>query len=465
MFDSLNERISGIFDKLRRRGALSEHDIDTAMREVRIALLEADVALPVVKEFIASLKAKAVGHEIIQNVNPAQMVIKLVQDHLEELLGSDTAELNLRANPPVVIMMVGLQGSGKTTTSAKLALHLKSKLNKKALLASLDTQRPAAQEQLAILGQQINVDSLPIIPAEQPLAIANRAMDTGRKEGYDVIILDSAGRLHIDDKLMSELQQIRDATNPAEILLVADSLTGQDAVNIAKEFHNKINITGIILTRIDGDGRGGAALSMRQVTGQPIKFMGTGEKLTEFEVFHPKRIAARILDMGDVVSLVEKAAENVDMVEAEQMAKKMQAGQFDFNDMLKQFAMMQKMGGIGSLMNMLPGIGKIKKQLDNKIDDNILNQQRAIIESMTAQERAYPKLINGSRKKRIAAGCGLTVQDVNRLLKAHKQMSAMMKKMRKMGNNKQEMAKMMNQLQMPTNMDKIPNNIWPKHKI
>lgn len=443
MFESLNERIGGIFDKLRRRGALTEKDIDEAMREVRVALLEADVALPVVKDFIQSLKEKAAGQAIIRTVNPAQMIVKLVQDHLEELLGSEAAELNLRANPPVVMLMVGLQGSGKTTTSAKLALWLKQKEKKKVLLASLDVQRPAAQQQLEVLAGQVEVDSLPIVTGEIPEAITRRALLAGREEGYDVIILDTAGRLHIDADLMHELQQVRDISEPTETLLVADALTGQDAVNIAREFHEKIGITGIILTRIDGDARGGSALSMRQVTGQPIKFIGTGEKPGAFEPFHPKRIASRILDMGDVVSLVEKAAENVDMAEAEAMARKMQQGGFDFNDLLKQFTMMQKMGGMGSLMNLLPGMGKIKKQIDeSKLDDRMMKRQQAIIESMTAEERANPKLMNGSRKKRIAAGCGLTVQDVNRLIKAQKQMEGMMKKMKKTG-GKKNMAKMM----------------------
>jgi signal recognition particle subunit SRP54 len=449
MFASLNEKIGGIFDGLRRRGALSEKDIDQAMREVRIALLEADVALPVVKDFIKSLKEKALGAEVIRNVNPAQMVIKLVQDHLEALLGSEHVELNLRATPPAVVMMVGLQGSGKTTSSGKLALRLREKENKKVLLASLDVQRPAAQEQLEVLAGQVQVGSLPIVKGEDPLTITRRALKMGREEGYDVVILDTAGRLHIDEALMGELQQVRDEAKPIETLLVADSLTGQDAVNIAREFHEKITVSGIILTRVDGDGRGGAALSMRQITGQPIKFIGVGEKLHEFEAFHPKRIASRILDMGDVVSLVEKAAENLDMAEAEAMAKKLHSGSgFDFNDMLKQFGMMSKMGGIGSLMNFIPGMGKLKSQLEGaNLDDKLMKHQEAIILSMTAKERAYPKLMNGSRKKRIAQGCGLTVPEVNKLIKAHKQMEGMMKKMKKAG-GKRGMAKMMQQMGM-----------------
>lgn len=444
MFESLNERLGSIFDGLRRRGTLSEKDIDEAMREVRIALLEADVALPVVKEFTMSLKEKAHGQQVIKNVNPAQMVVKLVQDHLEELLGSEDPELNLRATPPVVILMVGLQGSGKTTSSGKLALRLKNKHNKRVLLASLDVQRPAAQEQLQVLANQTAVGSLPIVKGEPPEAITRRALLAGREEGYDVVILDTAGRLHIDDSLMSELQTVKDIAQPTETLLVADSLTGQDAVTIAREFHEKIGVTGIILTRIDGDGRGGAALSMRQITGQPIKFMGVGEKLSEFEPFYPKRIASRILDMGDVVSLVERAAESVDMAEAEAMAAKVKSGSFDFNDLLRQFQMMNKMGGLGSLMNMLPGIGKIKQQLnDAQLDDKVVLRQQAIITSMTNNERANPKLLNGSRKKRIASGAGVTVQEVNKLIKAQQQMEGMMKKMKKMGGGKKGMKKMM----------------------
>jgi signal recognition particle subunit SRP54 len=447
MFESLSNRLGGIFSSLSKRGSLSEKDIDTAMREVRIALLEADVALPVVKEFIKSLKEKALGAEIIKNVNPAQMVIKLVQDHLEELLGSETAELNLRATPPVVILMCGLQGSGKTTSSGKLALRLKQKENKKVILASLDTQRPAAQEQLEILAGQVGVDSLPIVKGENAVTITKRALKEAKLGGQDVLILDTAGRLHLDGELMEELIQVRDLAQPTESLLVADALTGQDAVTIAREFQEKIGLTGIILTRIDGDGRGGAALSMRQVTGQPIKFMGTGEKPSEFEPFHPERIASRILDMGDVVSLVEKAAENIDAAEAEAMARKLQSGQFDFNDLNKQLNQMNKMGGLGSMMKMLPGIGKLKGQLDAAgMDDSVITKQQAIIGSMTKKERENPKLLNGSRKKRIAAGAGVDVPEVNKLIKAQAQMQTMMKKMKKMGGGKKGMMKMMQQM-------------------
>lgn len=434
MFNTLSTKITGIFDKLRGRGVLSEADIDAALREVRVALLEADVALPVVKEFTQSLKEKAVGAEVIKSISPGQMVIKLVQDHLTELLGSEHSELKLNATPPVVILMVGLQGSGKTTSTGKLGLRLKSRYGKKVMLASLDVYRPAAQQQLEVLAKQTEVGALPIVEGEKPLAITRRALDAARREGYDVLLLDTAGRLHIDDELMQELAQVRDLAQPLETLLVADSLTGQDAVTIAKQFHEKIGITGIILTRLDGDARGGAALSMRSVTGQPIKFAGMGEKLTEFEEFHPARIAGRILDMGDVVSLVERAAETIDKEEAEKMAAKLQQGSFDFDDLLSQMRQMKKMGGIGSLLGMMPGIGKIKQQLENaNIDEKLLARQEAIILSMTVKERKNPKLLNGSRKLRIAQGAGVQVQDVNKIFKAWQQMEGMMKQMRKLG--------------------------------
>ncbi len=434
MFDSLNKRLGDIFGKLRRKGALSEDDINEVAREIRIALLEADVALPVVKAFIASFKEEAVGEEIIASVSPAQMVIKLVQDHLTELLGSEHQEINLAANPPVVIMMVGLQGSGKTTSTGKLGKRLKEKHNKKVLVASLDVQRPAAQEQLEVVAGQAGIDSLPIIKGQSPAEITKRAMQAGKTEGYDVVMLDTAGRLHVDAELMAELQEVRDIAKPLETLLVADSLTGQDAVNIASQFHEQIGVSGIILTRIDGDGRGGAALSMRHVTGQPIKFMGTGEKLDAFEPFHPERIASRILDMGDVVSLVEKAAEMIDQDDAEAMAKRMMEGKFDFNDLLNQLRQMKKMGGIGSMMSMLPGVGKIKQQMDEAgVDESVFKKQEAIILSMTVKERQFPKLLNASRRQRIAEGSGTSVQEVNKIIKQHQQMEKMMKRMKKMG--------------------------------
>jgi signal recognition particle subunit SRP54 len=434
MFSNLSDKLGTIFTKLKGRGVLSEADVDAAMREIRIALLEADVALPVVKDFIAGLKEKAVGKEVIDSITPGQMVVKLVNDHLTELLGSEHQGLNLAAEPPVVIMMAGLQGSGKTTSTGKLARRLKEKHNRKTLVASLDVYRPAAQQQLEQVAKVAGVTSLPIVAGEKPLAITQRAVKEARLGGYDVLLLDTAGRLHIDDELMNELKAVKELAKPLETLLVADALTGQDAVNIARTFHEQIGVTGIILTRVDGDGRGGAALSMRAVTGQPIKFIGVGEKIDEFEEFHPGRITGRILDMGDIVSLVEKAAENVSQAEAEQMAARMMEGQFDFNDLLDQLRKMGKMGGFGSMMKMLPGMGKIQDQLANaNIDENMLKRQEALILSMTPAERKHPKLINASRRVRIAAGAGMQVQDVNKLLKQQQQMEHMMKKLKKLG--------------------------------
>jgi signal recognition particle subunit SRP54 len=435
MFESLSNRFNDAFDRLRRRGALTEADVDSAMREIRVALLEADVALPVVKTFVDGVRAKAVGADVLRSVSPAQMVVKIVHDHLVESLGSDqSGALNLNAVPPVVVMMVGLQGSGKTTTSAKLARLLKDRERRKILLASLDVNRPAAQEQLAILAKQIDVPSLPIVALERPVAIAKRALDAGKREGYDVVILDTAGRLHIDEPLMQEVAAVRDVTHPTETLLVADALTGQDAVNLAKSFAERIGITGIILTRIDGDARGGAALSMRAVTGQPIVMIGTGEKVDALETFHPERIAGRILGMGDVVGLVEKAAENIDRDEAEKLAKKLQKGGFDLDDLAGQLKQLRKMGGMGGVMGMLPGIGKIKKQLEGaNIDEKILKRQEAILSSMTKRERRNPKLLDGSRRRRIAAGSGTTVPEINRLLKQYQDMADMMKRMNKLG--------------------------------
>lgn len=446
MFQSLSDKLTGALDKLRRKGTLSEADIDAAMREVRIALLEADVALPVVKEFVKSLKEKAVGEEIIASVSPAQMVIKLVQDHLTELLGSEHQALNLAATPPAVMMTVGLQGSGKTTSTGKLACRLRETQNKKVLVASLDVQRPAAQEQLATVAEQAGVASLPIVPGQPPAEITRRAMETARLEGYDVLLLDTAGRLQIDEALMNELAEVKRLASPIETLLVADALTGQDAVNIAQGFHEQIGISGIILTRIDGDGRGGAALSMRRITGQPIKFIGVGEKIHEFEPFHPERIAQRILDMGDVVSLVERAAESVDQAAAEDMARRFQEGKFDFNDMLSQMRQMKKMGGLSSMLGMMPGVGKLKDQLAGaNLDDGMMKQTEAIILAMTPKERRFPKLLNASRRQRIARGSGTTVQDINRLFKQYQQMEKMMKQMKKMHKRGK----------MPNNMDEL----------
>ncbi len=434
MFDGLSTRLNDIFEGLRKRGALSEADVSAALREIRIALLEADVALPVVKDFIAQVRERAIGQEVLRSVTPGQMVVKVVHDHLVEMLGPEPAEIDLAGTPPVAILMVGLQGSGKTTTSAKLALRLQKREKKRVLLASLDVYRPAAQQQLAVLGQQAEVPSLPAVLGEQPLAITRRAMEKGRREGFDVVILDTAGRLHIDAELMTEVAMVRDEARPTEILLVADALTGQDAVTLAREFHEKIGITGLVLTRVDGDARGGAALSMRAVSGRPIKLLGVGEKLDALESFQAERLAGRILGMGDVVGLVERAADTIDQEQAEKAAAKMAKGEFSLEDMAEQLAQLRKMGDMEGLLGMLPGVGKVKRQLSEaQVDDKMIARQQAIILSMTPAERRRPKLLNGSRRRRIAAGSGTTVQEVNRLLKQHKQMTQMMKKMGKLG--------------------------------
>lgn len=434
MFDSLSDRLSGILDGLKRRGALKESDVTEALREVRVALLEADVALPVVKDFIAKVKDKAVGHQVLKSVTPGQQVIKIVNDELVAMLGSEASGINTVGVPPVVVMMVGLQGSGKTTSTAKIAKRLNEKERKKVLMASLDVRRPAAQEQLKILGEQIGVKTLPIIPGQMPVDIARRAIEAAKLQGFDVVMLDTAGRLHVDQALMAEVVAVRNATMPTETLLVADSLTGQDAVNVAKEFDAQVGITGVVLTRMDGDGRGGAALSMRAVTGKPIKLAGTGEKMDALEDFHPERVAGRILGMGDVVSLVEKAAETIEKEDAEKMAKKMAKGEFDLDDLRTQLQQMAKMGGMKGVLGMLPGMGKLKGAMNQPgIDDKVFKRQEAIISSMTPEERKKPQLINASRKKRIAAGSGTSVPDVNKLLKMHMQMAKMMKKMSQMG--------------------------------
>ncbi len=433
MFESLSSKLGTVFGKLTGRGALSEADVTEALREVRVALLEADVALPVVKDFIGRVKVRAIGQEVIKSVSPGQMVVKIVHDELIATLGTKGTELNLSAVPPVVILMVGLQGSGKTTTSAKIAFKLK-KEKKKVLLASLDVYRPAAQQQLQILAGQAEVGSLPIVMGEMPVAITKRALDMGRKEGYDVVILDTAGRLHIDQELMAEVANVRDVAKPTETLLVTDAMTGQDAVTLAREFNEKVGVTGIVLTRIDGDARGGAALSMRSVTGRPIKFLGAGEKLDALEVFHPDRIAGRILGMGDVVGLVEKAMETLDQEGAERLSKRIEKGKFDLDDMRKQFAQVRKMGDLKGILGMLPGLGKMANQLkDANIDNKMVARQEAIILSMTPAERKHPDLIKASRKKRIATGSGMSVQDVNKLLKQYQQMADMMKKVGKLG--------------------------------
>ncbi|WP_308911605.1 signal recognition particle protein [Pseudokordiimonas caeni] len=434
MFDSLSERLSGIFDGLKRRGALKESDVSDALREVRVALLEADVALPVVKDFVSRVKDKAIGQSVLKSVTPGQQVIKIVHDELVAMLGAEASGINLLGVPPVVILMVGLQGSGKTTTTAKLAKRLTEKEGKKVMMASLDVRRPAAQEQLKVLGEQIGVKTLPIVAGQMPVDITRRAMDAARLQGFDVLMLDTAGRLHVDAELMAEVKAVRDASQPLETLLVADSLTGQDAVNVAKAFDGEVGITGVALTRMDGDGRGGAALSMRAVTGKPIKLAGFGEKMDALEDFHPERVASRILGMGDVVSLVEKAAATIEKEDAEKMAKKMAKGEFDLDDMRTQLRQMSKLGGVQSILGMLPGMGKIKQAMAGaSIDDKVFRRQEAIINSMTPTERKKPQVLNASRKKRIAAGAGVEVSEVNKLLKAHMQMAKMMKQMSKMG--------------------------------
>ena len=435
MFDNLSDRLGNVFDRLRGRGALSEQDVREAMREVRVALLEADVALPVVRRFIDAVTEKAIGAEVLRSVTPGQQVVKIVNDELVEMLGGEAVEgLNLDAKPPVVIMMVGLQGSGKTTTTAKLGKFLKERHGKKALMASLDVNRPAAQEQLAVLGEQVSVATLPIVAGQQPVDIARRAMEAARLQSADVLLLDTAGRLHVDEALMAEMKAVAGISSPNEVLLVVDSLTGQDAVNVAKSFTEEVPLTGVVLTRMDGDARGGAALSMRHVTGKPIKFAGTGEKLDALEAFDPKRVAGRILGMGDVVSLVEKAAATIKEEDAEALAKRMAKGQFDLNDLRTQLRQMQSMGGLGMLAGMLPGMKKAKAALSQSgVDDKVLVHMDAIIGSMTPKERANPALLNAKRKRRIAAGAGREVQDVNKLLKMHQEMSRAMKQIKKMG--------------------------------
>jgi signal recognition particle subunit SRP54 len=430
LFESLSDRLSGILDKLTRRGALREADVEEALREIRRALLEADVALDVARAFTEQVKQKAVGAELIKSVTPGQLVVKIVHDQLVETLGSEGQSIDLNAAPPIPIMMVGLQGSGKTTTTAKLARRLGDRFKKKALMASLDVRRPAAMEQLAVLGRDAQIDTLPIVAGQTPPQIAKRALEAGRLGGYDVVLLDTAGRTTLDDEMMNEAAEVKRVANPHEVLLVADALTGQDAVNLARSFNERIGLTGIVLTRVDGDGRGGAALSMRAVTGKPIKLIGTGEKLDALEDFDPARIAGRILGMGDVVALVEKAAATIDAEKAMRTAEKMRKGAFDLSDLREQLMQMQQMGGIGGLMGMLPGVAKMKQQVANAgLDENILKRQVAIIDSMTPQERRNPDILKNSRKKRIAAGSGTTPEAINKLLKMHRGMADMMKAM------------------------------------
>ncbi|WP_046861787.1 signal recognition particle protein [Microvirga massiliensis] len=430
MFESLSDRLSGILSGLTRRGALTPEDVNVAMREVRRALLEADVALEVVRSFTDKVRSRSVGAEVIKSVSPGQQVVKIVHDQLVEMLGSEAETVDLNAPPPVAILMVGLQGSGKTTTTAKIARRLMERGKRKVLLASLDTRRPAAMEQLAVLGKQVGVDTLPIVAGQSAVQIARRAMEAARLGGYDVVMLDTAGRVTVDEALMAEAAEVKAATNPHEVLLVADALTGQDAVNTARAFDSRLGVTGIVLTRMDGDARGGAALSMRAVTGKPIKLVGTGEKVDALEEFHPGRVANRILGMGDIVSLVEKAAETIDHEKAQRIADRMRKGKFDLEDLREQLAQMERIGGIGGMLGMLPGIAKMKSQLENaKLDDRIIKRQRAIIDSMTPAERRNPDVLKASRKKRVAAGSGTKVEDVNKLLKMHRQMADVMKMM------------------------------------
>ena len=430
MFESLSEKLGGILDRLTKRGALSEADVDAALREVRRALLEADVALDVARAFVDKVRERAVGIDVIKSVTPGQMVVKIVHDELVATLGADGQGVDLNAPAPIAIMMVGLQGSGKTTTTAKLARRLADRLKRKTLMASLDVRRPAAMEQLAVLGRDIGVDTLPVVEGQQPAQIARRALEAGRLGGYDVVLLDTAGRTTLDEAMMAEAADVKRAANPHEVLLVADALTGQDAVNLARSFNDRVGLTGIVLTRIDGDGRGGAALSMRAVTGKPIKLIGTGEKMDALEDFDPARIAGRILGMGDIVSLVEKAAANIDAEKAMRTAERMRKGAFDLNDLRDQLDQMAKMGGIGGLMGMMPGVAKIKNQIANaNLDDGLLKRQKAMINSMTPKERRNPDILKNSRKKRIVAGSGTKVEELNKLLKMHRGMADMMKAM------------------------------------
>ena len=442
MFESLSDRLGGVFDRLRGRGALTEADVRGAMREVRVALLEADVALPVAREVVERITEKAVGQSVLRSVTPGQQVVKIVNDALVEMLGGadGASELHLNVSPPAVVMMVGLQGSGKTTTTAKIAKRLSGRDRKKVLMASLDVNRPNAQEQLATLGVQTEVATLPVIAGQQPVDIARRALQAAKLQGYDVLMLDTAGRLHVDQALMDEMKAVADVSRPAEILLVVDALTGQDAVNVAQNFSQQVPLTGVVLTRMDGDARGGAALSMRSVTGKPIKFAGTGEKLDALEAFHPERVAGRILGMGDVVSLVERAAESIQQEDAERMAARLEKGKFDMNDLRGQLAQMQRMGGLGALAGMIPGMKKAQGMVQQVGGEKVLVHMDAMIGSMTIKERTKPDLINAKRKIRIAKGSGTTVQEVNKLLKMHQEMATAMKRIKKMGGMKGMMA-------------------------
>ena len=434
MFETLTSKLEGIFNNLKKAPSLNKAQVETGLKEIRQALLAADVALPVVKKFIEDIKPKAIGQEIIRSTSPGQMLVKIVYDQLVEVLGGKTEEINLNAVPPASILLVGLQGSGKTTTAVKLAKNLEKSLNKKILLVSLDIYRPAAQEQLKVLCEKNNLNALPIIKDQVPVDIAQRALNAANLAGTDVIIFDTAGRTQIDLSMMSEIKNIKDAVKPVETMLVADSLTGQIAVNLASEFDKAINLTSIILTRVDGDGRGGAALSMKQTTGKPIKFLGVGEKIADLESFHPDRLANRILGMGDIVSLVEKASQDLDEEKIKLTEEKIKKGNFTFDDYLLQLRQMKKMGGMEGVLSLLPGVGKVKEQMQNaNIDEKLLISNEAIILSMTKKERSNPDIISGSRRKRISLGSGTDVQTINRLLKQFKMMSKMMKKMSKGG--------------------------------
>ena len=451
MFETLSERLGGVFDRLTKQGALSEDDVDAALREVRVALLEADVSLAVARDFVKSVRVKATGQAVTKSVTPGQQVVKIVHDELVRTLAGEGEPEALKIdNPPAALLMVGLQGSGKTTTTAKLAKRLKERHGKRVLLASLDTNRPAAMEQLAILAVQVGVDSLPIVKGETAVQIAKRAKTQAAMGGYDVLFLDTAGRLHIDEVLMDEIQAVRDIAQPRETLLVVDGLTGQDAVNVATEFDGKVGITGVVLTRMDGDGRGGAALSMRAVTGKPIRFVGLGEKMDALETFEAERVAGRILGMGDIVALVEKARETFEAEQSERMMRRFQKGLFNMNDLKSQLEQMLKMGGMQGLMGMMPGMGGMAKKAEEAgFDDKMLRRQIALVQAMTKKERANPDLLQASRKKRIAAGAGVEVQELNRLLKQHKAMADMMKKMGKGGMMKQAIKQMMGKGGMP----------------
>ena len=432
MFENLTNKLEGIFNKLKRAPSLNEIQVEEGLKEIRQALLSADVALPVVKKFIEDIKPKAIGQEIIRSTSPGQMLVKIVYDQLVELLGSKSQQINLKAVPPTSILLVGLQGSGKTTTAVKLAKNLEKNFNKKILLVSLDIYRPAAQEQLKVLSDKNNLSVLPIVKDQLPIDIAKRANNAAKLSGVDIIIFDTAGRTQIDLNMMTEVKNIKAEAKPVETILVADSLTGQIAVNLASEFDKAVNLTSIILTRVDGDGRGGAALSMKQTTGKPIKFIGVGEKIEDFEVFHPDRLANRILGMGDVVSLVEKASQDLDEEKIKSAEENLKKGKFTFEDYLMQLRQMKKMGGMQGVLSLLPGVGKAKEQMKNaNVDEKLLSENEAIILSMTKKERENPEIISGSRRKRISLGSGTDVQSINRLLKQFKIMSKMMKKMSK----------------------------------